>query len=169
MLATSPAHALVRPNGSAAVLSRNGRSSRLLLMSVFGAAAMTLSLVVAPPAQATLSLERLAIAKINRTRSAHGLRPLAVRTDLRRAARRHSSAMASRNRLYHSNLSRIRNFRSAAENVGFGRTVPRVHGALMRSRPHRSNVLDRRMRHVGVAVLRHDGELWVTQIFRQPR
>ena len=109
------------------------------------------------------------VAEINATRRAHGLRRLIVRTDLRRAARSHSRAMAGSNTLYHSDLSRIRRARSAAENVGYGPTLRGIHSALLRSRPHRVNLLDPRMRQVGVGVTNMDGRLWVTQIFRQPR
>lgn len=142
---------------------------RLVLPGLLGAVALACSLVVAPPADAASSLERSAVAKINATRRAHGLRPLVVRSDLRKAARSHSAAMAWRNALYHSNLSRIRNARATAENVGYGSTVYGVHRMLLGSRPHRVNLLNPRMRQVGVAVTKVDGQLWVTQIFRQPR
>jgi uncharacterized protein YkwD len=76
--------------------------------------------------------------------------------------------MASRHRLYHSDLSRICCYRAVGENVGYATTVYRVHQALMASPGHRANILDRRWRGVGVGVVKSGGYLWVTEIFRQP-
>ena len=38
----------------------------------------------------------------------------------------------------------------------------------MRSAPHRANILNQRMRQVGVGVVFAGGRLWVTEVFRQP-
>lgn len=161
-----PHECLRSPNRRAAV--------RLVFVTAATGTALLFSLVVAPPASPSGrvppdKLERAAVGHINATRRAHGLRALVVRADLRVAARRHSRTMASRNRLYHSDLSRIPNKRTASENVGYGGSVSGIHRMLVRSRPHRHNLLDPRMRQVGVAVADVGGQLWVTQIFRQPR
>jgi hypothetical protein len=38
----------------------------------------------------------------------------------------------------------------------------------MHSAPHRANILDPRMRQVGVGIVKRDGALWVTEVFRDP-
>ena len=38
----------------------------------------------------------------------------------------------------------------------------------MGSAPHRANILNPRMRQVGVGVRGAGGQLWVTEIFRKP-
>jgi uncharacterized protein YkwD len=121
------------------------------------------------PASAATTLERALYTKINATRVNHGLRPLNFSPYLTKKAHAHSAAMASRRRLYHSNLSRICCYRSIGENVAYGDTVYRVHRALMGSSGHRANILASRWRGVGVGVVKSGGRLWVTEIFRQPR
>jgi uncharacterized protein YkwD len=144
-------------------------SIRTLLLTFALAGGLSLSLLVATPASAATTLERAFVTKLNATRVAHGLRPLYFAPDLTTRAHRHSAAMASRRRLYHSNLSLVCCWRAIAENVGVGYTVTGIHRALMNSSAHRANILDRRWTGVGVGVVKSGGRLWVTQIFRQPR
>ena len=49
-----------------------------------------------------------------------------------------------------------------------GFTVRGLHRQFMQSAPHRANILDPRMRQVGVGIVRRDGALWVTEVFRDP-
>ena len=52
------------------------------------------------------------------------------------------------------------------ENVGETPTTLRaLQRAFMRSRLHRSNILNRRFRHVGIGVVGRNGKLWVTLDF----
>jgi uncharacterized protein YkwD len=144
-------------------------SIRTLLLTFALAGALSVSLLVAAPASAATTLERAFVTKLNATRVAYGLRALYLAPDLTTRAHRHSAAMASRRRLYHSNLSLVCCYRAVAENVAVGYTVAGIHRALMNSSAHRANILDRRWTGVGVGVVTSGGRLWVTQIFRQPR
>jgi uncharacterized protein YkwD len=52
------------------------------------------------------------------------------------------------------------------ENVGFTPgDVESIQEAFMDSPPHRTNILNRRFRHVAVGAVRVDGVLWVTVFF----
>ena len=78
--------------------------------------------------------------------------------------------MARRHRLFHtSNMDRVLrhwHVRTWGENVGETPTTLRaLQRAFMRSPLHRSNLLNRRFRHVGIGVVRAGGKLWVTLDF----
>lgn len=141
------------------------RSTVLTLALVGG---LSVSLLSGTPASAATTLERALVTKINATRLSHGLRALPARSYLTYKAHKHSAAMASKRRMYHSDLSRICCFRSVGENVAVNSTVTQIHQALMASPGHRANILGRNWRGVGVGVVQAGGRLWVTEIFRQP-
>jgi uncharacterized protein YkwD len=127
------------------------------------------ALVGAAPASAVTTREAAMLAKINNARAAHGLRPLALSGDLSTIARSHSRQMASSTTLFHTaSFSSICCWSAIAENVGVAYSVRGLHQALMGSAPHRANILDPRMRAVGVGVVESGGQLWATQIFRKP-
>jgi uncharacterized protein YkwD len=124
-------------------------------------------LLAAPPAGATTETERAVHALVNEAREEVGRRVVGLSDRLSRIARQHSRAMADRQTLFHSCLTcRIGgNWRRLAENVGYGGSLEIVHRAFMDSAPHRSNILGRGFRQLGVGVVRAGGRLWVTQIF----
>jgi uncharacterized protein YkwD len=136
------------------------------LLTALLAGGLAVSLITGTPASASTSLERALVTKINATRAAHGLRALYFAPDMTTIAHRHSAAMASRHRLYHSDLNRVCCFRSVGENVGYAGSVYSVHKALMNSPAHRANILGSTWRGVGVGVVQSGGYLWVTEIFR---
>jgi uncharacterized protein YkwD len=142
------------------------RSTLLTALLVGG---LSVSLITGTPASAATTLERAMYTKINASRVNHGLRPLYFAPDLTTIAHRHSAAMASRNRLYHSNLSRVCCYRSVGENVAYATTLTRAHSSLMNSPGHRANLLSSKWTGVGVGVVQKGRYLWVTEIFRQPR
>ncbi len=142
------------------------RSTLLTALLVGG---LSVSLITGTPASAATTYERAMYTKINASRVHHGLRPLYFAPDLTTIAHRHSAAMASKRRLYHSDLSRVCCYRSVGENVGYGGTTYIVHRALMNSAGHRANILSSKWTGVGVGVVKSGGYLWVTEIFRQPR
>ncbi|WP_435771568.1 CAP domain-containing protein [Nocardioides sp. SYSU DS0651] len=132
-------------------------------------------------AQLTVSLssamEDRVITLTNRKRAAHGCRPLRLHRDIRQAARRHSVVMAKARTLSHQlpdepNLG-IRLTRAGytpwtlvAENLASGQTTPRqVVRAWMASPGHRRNILDCRLRHVGVGYVKYGDRVWWTQDF----
>jgi uncharacterized protein YkwD len=132
------------------------------------AVAVVLSVcLVAPPVGATTDTERAVQGLVNGARIEAGLRPLPLSDRLSRIARRHSRQMAVQRTLFHSCLPCVigGDWRKLSENVGFGPDYEGVHQRLMDSRPHRSNILGRGYRRVGVGVVRRGGLVWVTEIF----
>ena len=142
-----------------------------IMLSLLAAVAMTAStaLVGAAPAGAVTTRESKLLTKINNTRTAHGLRPLRLSSDLATAARQHSRQMASATTLFHTaNFSTICCWSSIAENVGMGYSVRELHRAFMRSPAHRANILDPRKRVMGVGLVSSGERLWVTELFTKP-
>lgn len=113
----------------------------------------------------------------NQRRAARGCPPLRVRSTLRYAARKHTIAMAKAGVLSHRlsgeprlgrriTLAGYRDWRIVAENIAAGFLSPSsVVRAWMRSPGHRANILDCRLRHIGVGVALHGTRLWWTQNF----
>lgn len=144
---------------------------RVSLLSLLTALSLTGTIgLTGAPAQANTTPEARFVSRINEARVSHGLRPLREQSGLTTYARRHSRAMASQGQLFHtSDFSVVCCWSSIGENVGVGFGVKGVHRALMRSAPHRANILSPTMRVVGVGVVRSGGRIWVTQVFKQPR
>lgn len=128
----------------------------------------------------TAAAERKVIALTNQERRAHGCRALDLRTSLRTTARRHTHRMADVG--YPGGLSHqlpgepglgrrltnagYRSWTMAAENIAYGYPTPRaVVRGWMTSADHRENILDCRLRHIGVGLVRADGAAWWTQDF----
>ena len=97
----------------------------------------------------------------NHARESRGIRSLCVHPALTKAARSHSAAMIRKDRLWHGNVGRrLKGFgydwRTYSENIAWGsgsRGSPeRIFKSWMKSRGHRSNILNRRFREIGVGV-----------------
>jgi len=135
-------------------------------------AVLVASVLTGPAAAsaATSTREARMVAAINHTRVAHGLAPLRPVASLMRYARSHTRAMAARGYLYHtSNFSVICCWSVVAENIGYGQTVAGLHRAFMASPPHRANLLNGRLRQVGIGIVVRGDAIWVTEVFRRPR
>lgn len=148
------------------------RSTRNTLLPLLVAALLAASTLLAgaAPAGATTTREARLLVRINEARASHGLAPLHLSTDLVTSARRHSRVMAAEGLLFHTpTLTSLCCWSAIAENVGTAFSVSGVHQAFMASAPHRANILDRRMRQVGVGIIVVNGRLWVTEVFRDPR
>jgi uncharacterized protein YkwD len=112
---------------------------------------------------------------LNDEREKHGLQPLARDQRLEKAAREHSLRMADQHVLSHGFSGEAElperlasagiRFDRSGENVAFGPTAQQVHDGLMKSPPHRANILNPEFDSIGVGVVLHDGLLWVTQDF----
>lgn len=128
----------------------------------------------------TAKAERKVIALTNQKRRNHGCKALDFRTSLRKAARRHTQRMADVG--YPDGLSHqlpgepdlgrrltnagYKNWTMAAENIAYGYPTPRaVVRGWMGSKDHRANILNCRLRHIGVGLVRADGAAWWTQVF----
>jgi uncharacterized protein YkwD len=129
----------------------------------------------------------------NKSRELAGVPPLRVNESLREAARAHARRMIASNRLEHQLpgepplLQRIAEvgvqngtassetlddasnselkIDRAGENIAYADCAPNVNVALMRSAPHRDNLLDRSFNLAGVAAIWSNGKLYVVQDF----
>ncbi|GAA4815965.1 CAP domain-containing protein [Nocardioides caeni] len=158
--ATAPADATVPPTPAARVYvgpgPADGVTGRLVVQSL---------------------LESRVIALTNRQRRAHGCRALRANSLLRKAARAHTVRMAVADLMSHQlpgepyfsvriTNAGYRNWRLVAENVARGFSSPlAVVRAWMASPGHRRNILNCRLRDLGVGVVLKDGQLWWTQNF----
>jgi len=112
------------------------------------------------------------IDRTNNSRHNHGLRSLAVASDLMTLAQHHAAAMARHHDDYHdpSLTSDVCCWQDVGENVGRGPSVKAIHYAFMHSSEHRSNILSRAYTQVGIGTARDSsGVLYVDEIFRRPR
>src|SRR6202165_321224 len=124
------------------------------------------------------------LASANKSRELAGAPPLRMDESLREAAREHARLMVDSERLDHqfsgeaSLLERVAQVSAltgtlntslkidrAGENVAYAACAPDVHGALMRSPPHRGNLLDRGFNVAGIAAIWSKGRLYVVQDF----
>lgn len=122
-------------------------------------------------------LEDRVLVLTNRQRRAHGCAPLRSSTALRKSSRGHTVTMALHNQMSHqlpgepkfsTRITRAgyTNWRLVAENVARGFSGPRaVVRAWMQSPSHRRNILNCRLRDMGVGVVLQGGQLWWTQNF----
>ena len=123
------------------------------------------------------SYETRVLALTNRHRRVKGCAPLRARYSLRKSSRGHSVTMARHNVMSHqlpgepyfsTRITRAgyRPWRIVAENVARGFNSPEaVVRAWMRSPGHRRNLLNCRLRDLGVGVVLSGGQLWWTQNF----
>ncbi len=139
------------------------RTTRKISIIVVALLVMTVGLAL--PAQA--GTEGAFLSKINASRSAAGLAPVSVHSDLVPDARAHSAEMMAAGEIYHtSSLGAVASgWEALAENVGAGPSVDSLHAAFMNSAGHRRNILGD-YNYVGIGVSQSDsGQLWVTVIF----
>ena len=115
----------------------------------------------------------------NRSRELAGVPPLRMEERLREAARAHARRMIASQRLEHqlsgepSLLERIAlvsplsglKIDRAGENIANATCAPGANDALMRSAPHRENLLDRAFNVAGIAAIWSKGKLYVVQDF----
>jgi uncharacterized protein YkwD len=116
----------------------------------------------------------------NQSRELAGVPPLRMEESLREAARAHARRMIASERLEHqlsgepSLLQRIAQVSPlkdalkidrAGENLAYATCAPGANEALMRSAPHRQNLLDRGFNVAGVAAIWSNGRLYVVQDF----
>jgi uncharacterized protein YkwD len=165
-------------------LQTAGRSS-----SIAGYVEQARACLAAPPEGYVFDadLEAGFLRLVNEERRAAGLAPVALRTDLRAAARFHSLDMAANGFFGHHGpdgrgaddriaaLDRTALADFSAENVATvskssGRMNPdfalkRLHENLMNSPGHRENILHPKATHVAFGVVRTRSGVWVTQLF----
>ena len=129
------------------------------------------------PMTIAADLEDQVVALVNRRRAHAGCRALRPNERLRTSARAHSVGMAQYRTMTHYlpgeaglgeriAFAGYRGWRRVAENVAMGYGSPKaVMHAWMASPGHRANILDCRLRHLGVGVVAQGEQLWWTQDF----
>ena len=126
-------------------------------------------LMLAIPAGADSGTEDEFLAKINATRSAHGLEALQIEGGLRSHARSHTLGMMDAGLLYHSSSDEltavgVEGWERIGENVGRGQSPTSLHNAFMQSSGHRANILGD-YNYVGIGTGTRNGYLYVTVVF----
>ena len=126
------------------------------------------------------SAENELLEAANKSRELAGAPPLRMEESLREAARAHARRMVASGRLEHqlsgepALLERIAQVISldgplkidrAGENIAYATCAPGANDVLMRSAPHRENLLDRGFNVAGVAAIWSKGRLYVVQDF----
>jgi uncharacterized protein YkwD len=112
----------------------------------------------------------------NKSRELAGVAPLRMDDTLREAARTHAQRMVESERLEHqfsgepSLLERIAQasplkMDHVGENIAYSSCAPRANQALMRSAPHRKNLLNAAFNIAGIAAIWSKGKLYVVQDF----
>ena len=100
-----------------------------------------------------------------------GCAPLRAKPDLMPHARTHSAAMAApATAVPHQRRSAsVCCWSMIAENIGVRRDASAAcTGPSCTQPPHRANILNPRLRQVGVGIVSRNGQLWVTEIFTKP-
>lgn len=122
-------------------------------------------------------MEDRVVELVNEQRTSNGCRALTPSGKLRKAARRHTVTMAQAGVMSHqlpgeakfsTRITRAgyRGWRLVAENIARGFSSPEsVMDAWMNSPSHRHNILNCRLREIGVGVVLEDDQLWWTQDF----
>jgi len=127
-------------------------------------------------AQVGLSSNELKLFNLlNQERAKAGQPKLQWDYHLAEAARAHAQLLANRRALSHQFLGEAAlgerigatslRFNAAAENVGEGDAVEKIHQGLMNSPEHRANILSPKYNAIGLAIVAKDDELYVTQDF----
>jgi uncharacterized protein YkwD len=150
---------------------RNGASNKLLILQPNSAAAST--------GEDSAAEDELFEA-VNQSRELAGVPPLRRNESLREAALAHAQRMVESERLEHqfsgepSLLERIAQVSPmdgalkvdrAGENIANATCAPGANEVLMRSAPHRQNLLDRGFNVAGMAAIWNHGRLYVVQDF----
>lgn len=94
----------------------------------------------------------------NNTRKQRGVPVLCVHPKLQKAARAHSRDMLQRQYFAHGNTgARLKrhgyNWRTYGENIGYNSSPAAMHKAWMNSSGHRSNILNRNFREIGIGAI----------------
>jgi uncharacterized protein YkwD len=145
------------------------RIGRLLLL------AMALASVAFPQTSVDTAGAQQLLELINQERTKQGVAPLVMNDGLTSAARKHSQKMAESETMLHQFdgeppvTIRISDENVRAdhdgENIAVDEDVSVAHTMLMRSPPHRENILGQQFNEVGIAIVKNGDLLYVTEDF----
>jgi uncharacterized protein YkwD len=115
------------------------------------------------------SAEHAFAKKTNKARTAHGLSKVSLDPQLSKSATKHNRSMVRKRLLFHTSNSQFYNWVThwsmLGENVGEGGGVKSLQHAFMHSPEHRANILENSFKHIGIAVKKKNGVMWVTVQF----
>ena len=130
---------------------------------------------ISAAAQIDASAEEQIFSSLNGERTSRGLAPLRQNPKLKSAAEAHSEIMAREHAISHKfddeadPTARIVasgvHVEATGENVAISADATRAHAALMKSPPHRANILDPKFTEVGIGVVKDGNTIYVTQDF----
>lgn len=144
----------------------------MMVVALTTAVLSTVMPLIAGAAVEPVHAENQFVDLINDERTARGLKPLAVQSDLVAGARFQADAIRDAGQLFHNpELASVVDggWLKLGENVGYGSTVTGLHAAFMNSPGHRANVLDPHFTHVGLGVVVDGGKIWVAEVFMQAK
>ena len=144
----------------------DGNKTRALRL----AAAVLLVLVMGTALTSCRSSEQARVAElVNQSRAQYGRSYLRDNLQLDQKAQAWAEYLASLNTLKHSNLPSgiTYQWRSLAENVGYGGSIEQVHSAYMNSAGHRANILDPRWNYMGTGVAWRGSRVFTVHVFMQ--
>ena len=136
------------------------------------ACAVSVTVAVAPSAQASDGANRAFVGDTNNARVDHDLHSYRVCSDLTSIAQRWAEWMAQHHTMRHNPYltSQVPNWQSVGENVGRGPGEPQIQHAFMGDTYHRDNILSSDFTQVGIGTARsNDGRLYVDEVFRHPQ
>ncbi len=134
------------------------------------AIATLLVLLMGSTLTACQSSEQVRVAQlVNQTRAQSGRSYLRDNLQLDQKAQAWAEYLAGQNTLQHSNLPSgiTYQWRSLAENVGYGGSIEQVHQAYLNSPGHRANILDPRWNYMGTGVAWRGSRVFTVQVFMQ--
>jgi hypothetical protein len=150
----------------------SGALALLVTFAVVAPASPAAAASVSAAALGTTTSDEVALfGMMNRSRAEAGLPPMVSDGPLADTSRTWSATMGSQDLLHHdpnlgAAITRVEpNWRSAAENVGVGYDIQRLHDAFMASPGHRANVMSPKFNRVGVGVIHVGTKIWVTVRF----
>jgi uncharacterized protein YkwD len=157
-------------------MTAHARTPRQLLALILAfalllpAATVLTSVATEAPASAGINVDRQKTVQkqVNTTRRNNGRRALKRHTAATKRAQKWAVRLAKCKCLQHRNspFGAPSGWKAAAENVGRGYSLSGVHRAFLRSSRHKANILNRRMTHIAVGVVKAgNGEFFVVQGF----
>jgi hypothetical protein len=121
--------------------------------------------------------ERQLVDLTNEARAEGGAKPVVWDQALADAARAHAILMSREAEISHRYIGELdlperaakvgAHFSMIAENIAMGTTPGQVHGAWMQSKGHHDNLMNANVDHIGVAIVRARGALFVVADFSQ--
>lgn len=150
-------------------MSRPHSAPRALLVALLASALLSTPAATPQASAAPTAKEWKVLELVNKARESRGIRALKMDENLRKKAHRHSVRMSKEGRLFHhSCLSCLASgsWSSIGENLAKAKTIRKAHRALMKSPPHRKNILCGCYRKAGMGVAKRGGWFYVTQIFQ---